>query len=92
MVDLPEGKVVAPFVGTVAEGKSGPSFSGYFLRDLHQQGRLNADIVKRVVDEQGTASTFEEIMAAVTDITGVSVSEKLARDLDTVAAIGSQMN
>lgn len=92
MVDIPDGKCVAPYVGTVAEGTPSPCFSGYFLRDLHQQGRLNKDVVKRVVDEQGTASTYDEIMAAITDIRGETITEKLARDLDTIASVGSRMN
>lgn len=92
MVDIPEGVVVAPYVGKVQAGEGSPSFSGYFLRDLHQQGRLNTEIVKRIVEEHGLNSSYDDIMSVITDIRGASITESIARDLDVVASIGSGMN
>ena len=92
MVDIPDGKIVAPYVGTVSVDQPTPSFSGYFLRDLHKQGRLNTEVVRRVVEEHGAGSTYEEIMAAITDHRGSSITEEIARALDTVASVGANTN
>lgn len=91
MSEASKSTVVAPFVGKVDKNQPSHSFAAYFLRDLHRQGRLNENLIRQVAADKGLVTSPDDLLHVIKSSDDV-ISEAVARDLETVASVGSVRN